>query len=312
MASEEGMGSRQAPTEVVVVILNFNNAEETIQCVDSLANSDGRQRPIIVIDNGSIRSDKIRLESALSQRTHLIALKENVGVAAGWNCAIRRAMESYNPDFVFLLNNDTIVDSGLIDELLLFASSSSSIGAMGPSIMRHDRRGEHQYPRHRGLTKPILDGRLSGCSLMIRMQAIVEVGLFDEDYFAYGEESDFLERINKRGWKTYYVPTKAKVYHKGAETSSRISGFEAYHKTRNRLLFAGKNLEGMRLLANLGSFFFKALPLELCRDFASIDRRVRLRNRARGFIDGLRLYMSARKRFDESERTREHERQYLK
>jgi GT2 family glycosyltransferase len=285
----------ETPTRVATVILSLNGADDTIPCVESVIIS-GTGNRTIVVDNGSRREDKARLEAALGGLVHLISLPDNVGVAAGWNIAIRSAFERYDPDFVFLLNNDTVLDKGVVRELVLFMDESPRTGAAGPSIMTYDDWSLHQYPRYRGVNQPIRDRKLSGCALLVRREVFDEIGMFDEEYFAYAEESDFLERMNQRGWSSYYIPTTARVYHKGAHTSSSISGFEAFHRTRNRLLFAGKNLSGVGQMVSVFSFFFKTLPLDLYHDLISSDKAARLGSRARGLIDGLRLFMMWRLR----------------
>lgn len=299
-SQSSGLGENQrapaggATNDVAVVILNYNNADDTIDCVKSLTAGNAKVRPIIVLDNGSAEGQISRIEEGLGDLVRTVALKANVGVAAGWNIAIRVALDKFDPTYILLLNNDTIIDPGLTDELVSFANTSERIGAAGPSIMRFDDRSKYQYPRHSEVSKPIRDKRLSGCALLVRTKTVVDVGFFDEEYFAYAEEYDFLERMVRSGWFSYYVPTTAKVYHKGARTSSSISGFEAFHRTRNWLLFAGKNLGGIRLFVSIASFFFKTLPPEILRDMFSSNRSVRITSRARGFLEGLRLFMRYR------------------
>jgi len=276
---------------VVVIILNFNGVEDTIQCVESLSLLDERGVRIVVLDNGSSNDVWSRIQTSLEEDVRLLRLEKNVGVAAGWNVALGFALREYEPEFVFLLNNDAIVERGVIDELVRFMSTSEYIGAAGPSIMKFERRSENQDARYRGIRKPFRERRLSGCALLIKKDVFDDVGFFDEQYFAYAEEADFLERMNQHGWRSFYVPTTAKVFHKRAHTSSCISGFEAFHRTRNRLLFAGKNLTGMKFLASIASFFFKTLPLDLMRDLSSSDRTLRIKSRARGFVEGTRLLL---------------------
>ena len=278
------------PRNVATIILNFNGADDTIACVESLATRTDNLNHTIVLDNGSKDGDRARIEVALRDHAHLLTLPKNIGVAAGWNVAIKLALERYHPDFIFLLNNDTVVDQGVLDELIRFMEVSPDTGAAGPSIMKYGDQSQHQYSRYRDVGRPIHDRKLSGCALMIRREVFHEIGFFDEEFFAYAEESDFLERMNQSGWKSCYIPTTAKVYHKGAHTSSSISGFEAFHRTRNRLLYAGKNLDGMRLLVSVCSFFFKTLPFDLYHDLLSKDRSMRLGNRARGLFEGMQLF----------------------
>jgi len=142
----------------------------------------------------------------------------------------------------------------------------------------------------KGVDSPMVNYEISGAAILIRKKAFEIVGIFDEDFFAYGEESDFLHRMKKFDIYPFYFPTSGKVHHKGSATSSMISGFEAYHRSRNSLVFIAKNLAGKELLLSLARYFLIQMPIGLLSDMRSRDRRNRIRGRIRGIVAGIVSY----------------------
>jgi len=275
---------------VAIIILNYNRVDDTIECIDSLMLSTFKGIRIIVLDNGSKGDDVSRLEKKYGNQIDIIAEEKNLGVAAGWNLTIEYTKIKYNPDFIFLLNNDTIVDPSIIEEMLRFGDSESNAYAIGPSIVDFYSPGTFEPPYLKEIDRPIINHEISGAALLIRKEAFEIVGIFDEDFFVYGEESDFLYRMKKFGTYPFYYPTLGKVHHKGSATSSMISGFETYHRSRNSLVFIAKNLAGEELFLSLARYFLIQMPIGLLSDMKSRDRRNRIRGRIRGIVAGIVSY----------------------
>jgi hypothetical protein len=284
------------PVTLTVIILNFNRWKDTIDCVASVLRSDFDSLRIIVLDNGSNDENGRQLRTHLPKGVDLVALSNNKGVASGWNIAISYAMSRYNPEYIFLLNNDAIVEAGVFKELWTFANEHPRAGSVGPRIVDAQYPFLDQNRRLVGATSPELNYQLLGSALMIRTDVFKDLGFFDEDYFAYWEELDFLERMKRSQYQSYYVPTDARVLHVGAATASRISAFEAYHRTRGALLFAGKNLSGRRLLLFLMGFFLRWMPRSLVIDLQSSKNLELANRRLFAVISGWKGFLCARGR----------------
>lgn len=271
----------------LTIVINHNRCEDTVACVKSVIESQPPNNRIAVIDNGSATDDFATIEKELGQITHVLRSESNLGVAAAWNKAIKDISVIHEPKYILLLNNDTIVDGDVISELVEFMERTACAGASSPTIVTFDSPHVLQYTHHKGITEPTVDFHLSGCALMVRRKTIEDVGTFDEDYFMYTEETDFLYRMKRTSWKPYYVPTMGKVYHKGAATSSMISGFEAFHRTRNELVFAAKNLSGKELLFFLERFFLRWLPKSIIDDLSRPSGGNSMVRRVLGAVSGI-------------------------
>lgn len=253
---------------VFISIIDFNGKENTIEClnaIDSMKIENFRLN-VIVIDNAS------EIEFSLNKTFRnfslkLIRNKENLGFAGGNNVGIRYALE-HGADYVLVLNNDTLVDKNLIEELLK-VTDYKNIGILAPKIYfapgfefhknRYSKKdlgmvfwyagGEMDWQNvighHRGVDEvdhgqydDILETQFaSGCCMFIKKAVFDKVGLFDNKYFLYYEDADFSERVKKADFKIAYVP-KAALWHKNAGSAGGSgSKLQDYYITRNRLLF---------------------------------------------------------------------------
>jgi GT2 family glycosyltransferase len=200
----------------------------------------------------------------------LIKNNENYGFAEGNNIAIRYALETLKPDYVLLLNNDTVVDPNFLDELINIAESDSSIGILGPTIFDYKPPFRIQSAGirirwNKGDTQDLTPesdlsvsskevDALTGCALLARSDLINKIGLLDKKYFAYFEDVDWCVRARKAHYKIVYVP-KGKVWHKGGATSNKITGFIIYLHTRNRFWFMKKHASHKQYWLFLSYFF---------------------------------------------------------
>jgi len=292
------LGSRQLAdtprASVVVIILNLNRPDDTIRCVESVMRSDYPIRRVIALDNGSSGDDAARISAKFESSIDVYRSETNLGVAAGWNLAISHSNGLYSPDFAFLLNNDTVVDPSVIGELIDFIRKNDRAGVAGPAIVDFLPPHEHQRRVFKDIVEPTIDHYLSGCALLIRLEVFKAIGMFDENYFVYGEETDLLERMKSSRWLPYYVPTRGKVYHKWAETASMMSGFEAFHRARSGLIFRVKHRRGLWGVASLASYFLHWELTGYLSDLRSHDRKNRILSRTRGIVDGLRISREVR------------------
>jgi hypothetical protein len=244
---------KQAPPRVAVAIVTYEAAELTIDCLGSLE-SEVRELPgsrVIVVDNGSRDGAADRVEAAITARgwsrwAELLRSAENRGYAAGNNLAIERVRDSdAHADYVLLLNPDTVVRPGAVRVLVEFLESHPEVGIAGsrsedpdgtpqlccfrfPGILdelsRYLRVGVVDKLLKRFIGRvPISDEPhpidwVSGAAMMIRSAVFDDIGLLDDGYFLYYEETDFTLRARRAGWTCWYVPQSRVIHFVGHKT----------------------------------------------------------------------------------------------
>jgi len=254
-------------TRVAICIVNWNGKKDTLEClasIDKLVHPD-TEISVIVVDNGSTDNSASVIKYKFS-KTVVIKLSENTGFTGGNNAGIEHAMR-HNADFIWLLNNDTVVDKNALINLLDEVDKSGG-GVFGSKIyffkgreFHHDRyvegeRGkviwfaggridwQNMYASHRGVDE-VDHGQfdkqeqtpfVTGCSMFVKREVFDAIGLLDPKYFAYLEDLDFCLKAGRAGFSLWYVPLSL-VWHKNAGSTGRPGNeFHEYYFTRNRLL----------------------------------------------------------------------------
>ncbi len=289
---------------VFAIILNWNGLKDTLECISSVKQQTYTQFEPVIVDNGSTDGSVTAFRSAFPEIT-VLANATNLGYAEGNNVGIRHACAK-GADYFLLLNNDTIVDPHLIENLATMAESDESIGAVGPKIffasdptllwsaggivnytetvcrMRGYRR------RDRGQFERIEEvDYLSSCAMLLRRKAVEEVGLLDVAFAPiYYEDADWCMRAHRLGYRIVYVPS-GKVWHKVS-----LSGGGEYN-LRERYLIGFNSVQFMRRYADargwLTFFVFAVLSLPalfIVRVFQRRGRAVLVK--AIGLWDGFR------------------------
>ena len=244
---------------VYIILLNWNNANDTIACLESLGKLQYSHFKIIVIDNASRDESLNSLQSWINDKpiknlTKIIRLDENLGFTGGNNAGMNLALEK-GADFILLLNNDTIVTENFLDLLMETAQRNPNAGVIGckiyhvsPSTKIWYSGGKINYLKGYGshLTDDFEGIRptefVTGCMMLMPHQVLEKVGLFDEKFFLICEDSDLCLRIQKNGYNLL-VDGRATIYHKiHASLGGKFSPANQYYFHRNRLMFIGKNL----------------------------------------------------------------------
>ncbi len=250
-----------APPLVYFCLVNWNQHDDTAECIDSLQHVDYPNYRVIVIDNGSGDGSGKRLREDHLWAT-VIENENNLGFAAGNNVGMRYALEK-GADYVFLLNNDTVVDQRLLEPLVEVAESDDSIGIVGPAIYCYSQRHvfwaaamEKSIPKgklfpqymmracgevDRGQYRRVEDvDMINACALLIKRKVIEEIGLLDERFFMYNEDSDWNDRAASAGYRIVYVP-RAKIWHKGSVSlGGENSPTNWFYTVRNEFFFLKK------------------------------------------------------------------------
>jgi GT2 family glycosyltransferase len=241
---------------VVGVILNTNRRADTLECLASLRRGDYPNFRAVVLDNASTDGSVEAIRAAFPE-TVVVELTENLGYAGNNNTGLKAALD-LGAEWVFVLNEDVILDPAAVSALIAAAGSQPEIGIAGPLVLHHSEPGIIQsagglmdarwQAYHRGENQPD-QGQyaspdrvdwISGCALLVRRQVIEQVGGLDARYFYYWEETEWCLRARRAGWQVLFVP-QARIWHKGVQRDYQPSPNVTYYATRNRLLTLAKH-----------------------------------------------------------------------
>ena len=241
---------------IISVVLNFNKREDTLDCLSSLIRNTYRNNQIIVLDNQST-DGSVEAIRAEFPAVEIIVLEENLGYAGNNNVGIKQALHM-GAEWVFILNEDTILDPDCLSNLTAVGESEDRIGIVGPMVYHYDEPDVIQTaggklsrdwnsvhlakdePDQGQYTQPHQVDWISGCGIMVRRAVIEQVGVIDERYFYYWEETEWCLRAGRGGWKIWHIPA-AKMWHKGAQRNVIAPPSATYYATRNRLLTLAKH-----------------------------------------------------------------------
>jgi GT2 family glycosyltransferase len=238
---------------VVSVIVNWNGKEDLCECLDSLVHVEYEPFSIVVVDNGSSDGSVVFVSTHYPD-VDIISLPYNRGYAFGLNTGILRALEK-KADYIFILNNDTVIEPMAISKLIEVMESDNTIGIAAPKVLYYHKRtkifslGDRSYSwlplpigfgyrkRDRPAYNKIMEfDYVTGCAMMVRSEVFHKVGLFDPSYFMYYEDADFCRRTREKGYRIVCVG-HAKVYHKAAQSAGKSKEFFVRIRARNRARF---------------------------------------------------------------------------
>jgi alpha-1,3-rhamnosyl/mannosyltransferase len=248
------------------ILVNYNTAERTLRCVDSLRASQAQLR-LIVVDSGSRASDLATLREGMRQRwpeAELIASPVNIGFAAGCNRAIARFLSDAAVTHVLLLNNDAVATPALHDWLRGFADGSDGADLAGGRVLKLD--GDAVDSLGIAFYKSLLAsnrmdarepyfGPTGGCAVYARRVLETLRGadgtVFDEDFFCYAEDTDVAARALLRGFTPGYCDTVLARHEGQASSGGGFNDFVLYHGIRNSLWMLVKCVPTRLILRNL-------------------------------------------------------------
>lgn len=250
--------------EIMSHFFTYNEDNKPIQIEEHCGNSCDNKK-FIYNNFADLPSDR---------KLILIRNNKNYGFAEGNNIGIRYALEFLKPDYILLLNNDTVVDKNFLSELISVAEVDKQIGFAGPKVYFYDFGGRDDVINVAGSRLDLHKGRLirigagevdsgqyenidemdyvEGSCMLAQSEMLRKIGLLNSNYFAYWEETDLCWRGRESGYKSIYVP-KSKIWHKVGSSSN--SYFRLYHMTRNKLWFMKQHAKGTDLAIFLLYFF---------------------------------------------------------
>jgi len=275
---------------VSIIILNWNGSADTAECLRSLRAIDYPRYEIVLVDNASQGDDVAQLRAEFGDSVRIIENDRNSGFAGGCNIGIRDAI-SRSPDYLLLLNNDTVVEPDFLSRMVEAARQLPDLAAACPKSYFYDEpevlystggtvnlwtassrqvgRGERDRGQYERLERR---NYADGVCMLIPRSAIDRVGLLDEDYFAYWEETDWCLRARERGLYSYYVPS-ARIRHKAARSSAPDSAFY-YRFRRNAFLCVRKRGRFYHVTSALLLYLFWYGPRYLLRHPSRVGRLV--------------------------------------
>lgn len=220
-------------------------------------------------DSVSLNSitDKSWLDAPSSKKILIIKNERNEGFAEGSNLGLRVALTG-EPDYVLLLNNDTLVDKRFLSELVEVAENNQKVGFVGPKVYYSSYNGRTDVINFAGGKLDVLRGRprhigsdeidvgqydeittvdyVEGSCMLVRKDVIEEVGMLNPLYVSYWEDVDWCMRAKKRGYKSFFA-ANAKIWHK--ISSSEVGKAKQYYVARNRFWFLRENASRGQYLA---------------------------------------------------------------
>lgn len=257
--------------ETCIIIVNYKNVTDTLECLISLLKLEEQNFCVIVVDNNSnndswekLTTFKLSNENGFLDRLSLIKSEKNLGFAGGNNLAIRKIYRDNHCKWIWMLNNDTIVDKKALSQLLKVGNNSNGKLILGSKQVDFYNRktitvlGGGIINRFTGLGKSVTanySGQLDyihGASMFFSTNLIKDIGFIPEQYFLYYEEVDFCFSAKKVGYKCSYVPESI-IYHKeGGSTGSSTNPFLKSEFTDKYMII------------NRMRFSIKYLPCPLC------------------------------------------------
>jgi hypothetical protein len=306
-----------------VIVVDNGSADDSVRNIEMYA--EGRievksrfvkynmnNKPISIMQHQKNESDGIELErkgigaSCSDRRLVLLRNEKNLGYAEGNNVGIRFALRVFDSDYVLLLNNDVIVASDFLAQMISAAKALPEAGIFSPKTYFYDLPERIQLTWNRvelgrgdiflagageidqGQFDEIVETDYSpGVCFLIRRATIDSLGLFDSEFFCYLEESDYCFRARKAGIRSIYVP-KARIWHKVSKSADKIDGFALYYMTRNRFWFTKRHALPRQYSFFILYFFAVKFWKSLLTLIARRNTAHALKSYLRGVLDGMK------------------------
>jgi len=288
--------SEKPAPRVTAVVLNWCDERATEACLRSLLASRYPELTIVLVDNGSPDGSGEAVARKFPE-VDFLQTGKNLGYTGGNNQGIHRALTE-GADFVLVLNHDTLVDPDTVHYLVDTALTDDRVGVVAPTVVRMDdpdslwyAGGEFDAMRALGVhwngngrgpraTEPRPVTFFSGCAVLLRADALRDVGPFEESYFLYVEDAELSLRLTRSGWRLLHEP-RARVRHRVPAKGLEPTPAQIRYRDRNRRRLARTHLDLPQRIM-FGAWFYPTRVIHLARYLFRGDLR-----RASAIMSGL-------------------------
>lgn len=268
---------------VNIIILTHNQFDFIDDCIKAILNCNYKNLKIFLVDNASDKNKYLPFHERYKNHKNIISmrLEKNIGFSGGCNYALKRIKKGY----IVFLNDDSIVSKDWLLPIISYMENNPDVGAVQPKIKNMRNKDYFEYAGAGGgymdvYGYPFCRGRVfftiekdrkqyddltdvvwtSGNCMITRADVIKKIGMFDEIFFIYGEESDLCWRMHFAGYRLVYFPDST-VYHYGAGTMQKQGSRNIFLHHRNGLILLFKNYTFSELL--------RYIPIRVILDFVS-------------------------------------------
>ena len=249
--------------KISIIIVHWKDISCLKDCLFSLHKILYNNYDIIIVNNGPNSLNGVY--ESTKEKTRVIQSSSNIGFAGGNNLGIKEALKN-RADYVLLLNDDTVVSPDFLNVLFDYGENHPDTGMLGPKVYYFDEPKKISFagaeldktsgfihtPRADEIDDnttddiPVESDYVTGCALLVKKSLIEKIGLLDETFFLYWEDTDWGLRSKKAGFKNIIVPA-SKIWHKMSISSGGSnSPLKVYHKTRGHLLLADLHVPGTK------------------------------------------------------------------
>lgn len=262
-----------------IILINYNGMKDTCELMDTIP-TEMQGLEVIVVDNGSIDNEADTIKQRYPWAV-VVRSQRNLGFAGGNNLGIKNAHGQY----LLFINNDTLLAypgeqptaAQRLQMLIDFLKQHPEVGIVCP-MLRHTEQGNpiqwvgytpltsltlrnaSVTPNADNTTHPHPTPYAHGAAMLTSSEAVSRVGMMPEEYFLYYEEIDWSLLFRRAGYEIWVEP-RCTIYHKESSTTGKGSAMQTYYLTRNRLIFAQRNLHGAKRIASIAYQMCIASPL---------------------------------------------------
>jgi len=305
------------PNYTVVVVDNASKdvsiekireyCEGKIKVESKFFKNDGSNKPIKIIEytreESSNDGKEFELENIDSnKKLILIRNEKNHGYAEGNNIGIKYVLKKFNPNYILLLNNDTVVDKNFIEELVRTGDDNDSVGLLNPIIFEYKNPSRIQFSGEKisyftgrmvrikeaysNNTEVIYSDIASGACLLIKKVTIDKIGLLPTEYHLQWEDIDYSLNAQKNKLKCVCIK-KSKIWHKHFSSIGEVSDTRIYYSIRNRFIFRYKYFNYLQFFCSTLFFIFVFGPLDLINFLIKSQDFKKIKIFYNGIKDGL-------------------------
>ena len=293
--------------DISVITINYNGLKDTCEFLDSwIKRIKSVSYELIVVDNASKEDEASVLETKYPQ-VQVIRSEQNLGFAGANNLGIDASCGKY----LFFLNNDVLMSDDHIPALIKRLESDKLTAGVSPLILNPDALHTIQWAGYTPLSTITLRNHaigegssnkkaypaavtpyLHGAAMLMKRSIIQKVGKMPEEYFLYYEELDWCTYITHEGYNLWYEPA-CEIIHKASQTTGIGSPLQAFYMSRNRLLYAYRNMFSYTFYLTMGYLLGIVLPVNYLR--AKLHKQ---NDTARAHVAGVKAFFELKKKYD--------------